>query len=114
MSQLLSSPSSAVNSKIFIYHRLKDTRFLNAGVFSGKRDGFAVKPAARVKLSVKSRQENKQRFGDSSSSPSYSPQNGKPLKSLVSNLGNVGKWKREMPKEKKRVLILKNQGSFAT
>uniref|UniRef100_A0A1J3JZI3 Single-stranded DNA-binding protein WHY3, chloroplastic n=2 Tax=Noccaea caerulescens TaxID=107243 RepID=A0A1J3JZI3_NOCCA len=78
MSQLLSSPSSAVNSKIFIHHGLTDTRFLNAGVFSGKRDGFAVKPAARVKLSVKSRQEDyfeKQRFGDSSSSPSYSPQN---------------------------------------
>ncbi|CAN8266730.1 unnamed protein product [Cochlearia groenlandica] len=78
--QLLSSPPMAVNSKILITHRFSEAHFLNAVDFSGKFHGFAVKPTAKkVKLSVKSRQEDyfeKQRFGDSSSSPPYSPQNG--------------------------------------
>ncbi|CAH2045716.1 unnamed protein product, partial [Thlaspi arvense] len=76
--QLLSSPPMAVNSKIFTNHRFTDASFLTAGGFSGKRNGFAVKPTAKVKLSVKSRQEDyfeKQRYVDSSSSPPYSPQN---------------------------------------
>lgn len=79
--QLLSSPPMAINSKIFINHRFTDACF--SGGFARKRHGFAVKlPTAKVKLLVKSRQEDyfeKQRFGDSSSSPPYSPQNGNPL-----------------------------------
>nr|VDD38285.1 unnamed protein product [Brassica oleracea] len=70
MSQLLSSPPMAVNSKTFLTHRFPEARVLNAaGGFVGKRHGFAVKPTERVKLTVKSR------YSDSSS-PAYSPQNG--------------------------------------
>ncbi|KAF3595968.1 hypothetical protein DY000_02025045 [Brassica cretica] len=71
MSQLLSSPPMAANSKTFLTHRFPEARVLNAaGGFVGKRHGFAVRPTERVKLTVKSR------YSDSSS-PAYSPQNGK-------------------------------------
>ncbi|WZZ73828.1 hypothetical protein YC2023_085198 [Brassica napus] len=70
MSQLLSSPPMAANSKTFLTHRFPEARVLNAaGGFVGKRHGFAVRPTERVKLTVKSR------YSDSSS-PAYSPQNG--------------------------------------
>lgn len=74
MSQLLSSPPMAVFSKPFI-NKFTDARFpsshsiLSSGDFAGKI--VPLKPTARLKLSVKSRQDDyfeKQRFGDSSSS----------------------------------------------
>ncbi|KAL1225651.1 Single-stranded DNA-binding protein WHY3 [Cardamine amara subsp. amara] len=71
MSQLLSSPPMAVFSKT---HSLSSHSILTAGGFAGKF--VSVKPTARLKLSVKSRQDNyleNQRFGGDSSS---SPQNG--------------------------------------
>ncbi|XP_010502280.1 PREDICTED: single-stranded DNA-binding protein WHY3, chloroplastic [Camelina sativa] len=75
MSQLLSSPLMAVFSKT---HQFTDARFLSShstltsGGFAGKI-GPLKKPAARLKLTVKSRQDDyfeKQRFGDVSSSSS--------------------------------------------
>jgi len=75
MSQLLSSPPMAVFSKTFINHKFSDARFLSShsiltsGGFAGKI--IPLKPTARLKLTVKSRQSDyfeKQRFGDSSSS----------------------------------------------
>ncbi|KAG7558535.1 Whirly transcription factor [Arabidopsis thaliana x Arabidopsis arenosa] len=75
MSQLLSSPPMAVFSKPFINYKFTDVRFpsshsiLTSGDFAGKP--VPVKPTARLKLKVKSRQDDyfeKQRFGDSSSS----------------------------------------------
>ncbi|KAJ0240436.1 Single-stranded DNA-binding protein WHY3 [Hirschfeldia incana] len=71
MSQLLSSPPPmVVNSRIFLTHRFPEARFLTAGVFVGKVNGFAVKPTERVKLTVKSR------YSGDSSSPAYSPHIG--------------------------------------
>ncbi|KAJ4901228.1 hypothetical protein Rs2_15179 [Raphanus sativus] len=72
MSQLLSSPPMAVNSKIFLTHR-PEARVLTAGGFVGKGHCFAVKVKPmeeRVKLTVKSR------YSDSSSPPYSPPQNG--------------------------------------
>ncbi|KAL1202573.1 Single-stranded DNA-binding protein WHY1 [Cardamine amara subsp. amara] len=80
MLQLLSSPSMAVN---FNPRFLSSSSVLVAGGLAVKRHGFALKPTTMtVKLSVKSRQTDffeKQRFGDSSSSPSYSSQNAEGL-----------------------------------
>lgn len=75
MSQFLSSAPMAVFSKPFINDTFTDVRFpsshsiFTSGDFAGKI--VPVKPTARLKLSVKSRQDDyfeKQRFGDSSSS----------------------------------------------
>lgn len=79
MSQLLSSPPMAVFSKTFINHQFTDARFpssrsiFTSGGFTGKI--VPLKPTARLKLTVKSRQDDyfeKKRFGDSSSSPQNS------------------------------------------
>ncbi|VVB03910.1 unnamed protein product [Arabis nemorensis] len=75
MLQLLSSPPMTVFYKPITNHRFTDSGLLSSrsiltvGGFAGKI--VSVKPTARLKLSVKSRQDDyfeKQRFGDSSSS----------------------------------------------
>ncbi|CAH2037731.1 unnamed protein product, partial [Thlaspi arvense] len=61
---------------------LPSSSVLVTGGFTVKRHEIASKPTTTVKLSVKSRQTDyfeKQKFGDSSSSPSYSSQNAEGL-----------------------------------
>ncbi|EOA36172.1 hypothetical protein CARUB_v10010024mg [Capsella rubella] len=94
MSQLLFSPPAAVSSNLRF---LSSSSVLVAGGFGVKRHGFVLKPTKKtVKLSVKSRQTDyfeKQRFGDSSSSPSYSSQNaeGSPARFYVGHSIYKGK-----------------------
>ncbi|KFK33458.1 hypothetical protein AALP_AA5G016000 [Arabis alpina] len=70
MSQLLSSPPMTVFSKPITNHRFTNSGLLSThSILTGKIVSF--KPTARLKLSVKSRQDDyfeKQRFNDSSSS----------------------------------------------
>ncbi|CAA0203411.1 unnamed protein product [Arabidopsis thaliana] len=91
MSQLLSTPLMAVNSNPRF---LSSSSVLVTGGFAVKRHGFALKPTTKtVKLfSVKSRQTDyfeKQRFGDSSSSPS--PAEGLPARFYVGHSIYKGK-----------------------